>query len=540
MIRPSPGYSEFLDRLEQQKRITPDDASRIRTAERHSGQPVDIVIRELGLLAEGAVAQELADFVGVEPVLRLSPADGNELLERLGFEFALGRAIVPRWNEERVPILTVANPFDTEAIEAVRYFFELPFMLEIAPRSAIDDYIRNLQEANGRSDALVAVEMAADVDLERLKDIARDAPVVKFVSRLIQRAVDENATDIHLEPDVASMHVRFRRDGMLCAVESASLSLHAGVISRLKILARLNIAERRLPQDGRIRVAVRGQEVDFRLSVVPSIHGETVVLRVLNRETVALKLGSLGYDAISVHKILEIINRPTGMFLVTGPTGSGKTTTLYSILAELNHPHVKIFTVEDPVEYRMAGVTQLQIDPTIGLTFAAALRSVLRQDPDIILVGEIRDRETAEIATQAALTGHLVLSTLHTNSAISSISRLRDMGIEPFLIDATVRGVIGQRLVRRLCDECVKEVNQTNCAFCSGNGFKGRQAVFEILHMSDSIRRAMMEGASLNTLEAIAVREGMRPMRDHALKLVKDGVTTMSEALRVAELEGSE
>ncbi len=529
---------EFLNFLERTMRITPEAAARARSAESQTGHPVDIIVRELGILAEDAIAGELANFLQLESIVRLPPAKTNELLERLGFDFALEKAIVPRWNDGGFPVLVVANPFDSEMIAGVRYFFELPFALKIAPRSVIDDYVRDVRQVNGNDDAVSSVETAADVDLERLQDIARDAPVVKFVSRVIQKAVDENATDIHLEPDVNSMQVRFRRDGMLGTVEIVSRSLHAGVVSRLKILARLNIAERRLPQDGRLRLAVRGRDVDFRLSVVPSIHGETVVLRILNRETVPLKLGALGYDVVSVERILEIIQRPNGMVLVTGPTGSGKTTTLYSILTELNRPEVKIFTVEDPVEYRMAGITQLQIDPAIGLTFAAALRSVLRQDPDIILVGEIRDRETAEIAIQAALTGHLVLSTLHTNNAISSFSRLRDMGIQPFLIDATVRGVIGQRLVRCRCPTCVAQEERTGCTTCSGSGYKGRQAVFEILQMTDSMRRAMMGDASLETLEEIAIREGMTPMRDHAFKLAEDRITTIAEATRVIELEG--
>jgi len=538
MTRFSSSPQEFLNFLERTMRITPEAAARARSAESQTGHPVDIIVRELGILAEDAIAGELANFLQLESIVRLPPAKTNELLERLGFDFALEKAIVPRWNDGGFPVLVVANPFDSEMIAGVRYFFELPFALEIAPRSVIDDYVRDVRQVNGNDDAVCSVETAADVDLERLQDIARDAPVVKFVSRVIQKAVDENATDIHLEPDVNSMQVRFRRDGMLGTVEIVSRSLHAGVVSRLKILARLNIAERRLPQDGRLRLAVRGRDVDFRLSVVPSIHGETVVLRILNRETVPLKLGALGYDVVSVERILEIIQRPNGMVLVTGPTGSGKTTTLYSILTELNRPEVKIFTVEDPVEYRMAGITQLQIDPAIGLTFAAALRSVLRQDPDIILVGEIRDRETAEIAIQAALTGHLVLSTLHTNNAISSFSRLRDMGIQPFLIDATVRGVIGQRLVRCRCPTCVAQEERTGCTTCSGSGYKGRQAVFEILQMTDSMRRAMMGDASLETLEEIAIREGMTPMRDHAFKLAEDRITTIAEATRVIELEG--
>jgi general secretion pathway protein E len=272
---------------------------------------------------------------------------------------------------------------------------------------------------------------------------------------------------------------------------------------------------------------------------MPTVHGETVVLRILDRETVRLELSSLGFDAAACSKIRAVTRRPNGMLLVTGPTGSGKTTTLYSILAELNRPEVKIFTVEDPVEYRMNGITQLQIDPSIGLTFASALRSVLRQDPDILLVGEIRDRETAEIAIQAALTGHLVLSTLHTNSAVGAFSRLRDMGVEPFLMEATLRGVIGQRLVRRSCQACRDREPPTGCAACGGTGFSGRQTTFEILQMSDRVRRLVVGNASTADIEAAAIEEGMVPLRNHARQLAAEGVTTLGEALRVVDLEGS-
>jgi general secretion pathway protein E len=537
MISSSASPQAFLIYLEASGRISVEAAGRARAAERKTGQAVDIIIRELGILAELAIATELASYLQVGSVAKLSPAQNNEFVERIGLDFAVDKAVVPRLADNGDLLLTVANPFDADTIRAVSYFFELPVRVEITPRSAIDDFIREIRQASEPVGLVEGVDAVADVDLERLQDIARDAPVVKFVTRIIQKAVDEKATDIHIEPEANSMGVRFRRDGMLTYVENVSQALHAGVVSRLKILARLNIAERRLPQDGRLRLSVRGQEIDFRLSVVPSIHGETVVLRILDRETVRLELRTLGYDAASAEKIRNITGKPNGMVLVTGPTGSGKTTTLYSILAELNRPEVKIFTVEDPVEYRMKGVTQLQIDPAIGLTFASALRSVLRQDPDIILVGEIRDRETAEIAIQAALTGHLVLSTLHTNSAIGAFSRLRDMGIEPFLIDATMRGVIGQRLLRKCCDQCREGADKTGCFVCAGTGFKGRQATFEVLQMSERVRQAVVQGAGQEEIEAIARQEGMTLMRDHAFQLAAEGKTTIAEAVRVVELE---
>lgn len=283
-------------------------------------------------------------------------------------------------------------------------------------------------------------DVAGEEDVDRLLDIAKEAPVIRFVSRIIQRAVDGKATDIHIEPFEDIVRIRLRTDGILQTLETVPRSMAAGITSRIKILSRLNIAERRLPQDGRLRASVRGQEIDFRVSVTPSVHGETVVMRILDRSNVRLELGALGFDEQATAAIAAITRKPNGIFLVTGPTGSGKTTTLYSILNDINDPRWKFFTVEDPVEYRMKGITQLQVDPGIGLTFASALRSVLRQDPDGILIGEIRDEETARIAVQAALTGHLVLSTLHTNSAAGAISRLRNMGIESYLLAATLRG----------------------------------------------------------------------------------------------------
>ncbi len=539
MISASASGEAFITFLAQSGRIPREAATRAHAAARATRQPVDVIIRELGILGETVAADEMAKFLDITVLHHMPSASENTELQRLGLDFAAEKAVIPLLDAEKGPLLVVADPFDRDSIDAVSYFFEMPFQLHVAARSLIDDYflkVRNSLQGGGGSDAL---ESVADVDLERLQDFARDAPVVRFVSRIIQRAVDEKATDIHLEPELGFLRVRFRRDGLLSEVERVSASLHAGTVSRLKIMARLNIAERRLPQDGRLRLPVRGQDVDFRLSVMPSVHGETIVLRVLNRATVQLELEALGFDTAASTQIRSITRRPNGMMLVTGPTGSGKTTTLYSILAELKRPQVKIFTVEDPVEYRIAEVTQMQIDPAIGLTFASALRSVLRQDPDVILVGEIRDRETAQIAVQAALTGHLVLSTLHTNNAVGAFSRLRDMGIEPFLMEATLRGVIGQRLVRKCCPICRGGGNNLDCPQCRGTGFVGRQTTFEILEMSEAMRRLVVEGANEKQMEAAARQEGMVPMRIHARQLAAAGVTTLEEAIRVVELEGS-
>ncbi|ARO26434.1 type II/IV secretion system protein [Rhizobium sp. S9] len=528
----------FLSHLAANGTTTSEAVQRIRSARRQTGQPLDMVIRELGVLPELTIASEMARFLDLDVIQDCGVSDGIEWLEKLGWDYAAEKAIFPMGSKDSNLHLAIADPFDHETIEAVSYFFDLPIQIGLSPRSVIEEQITRFRRASASPvDEAILEESASDVDLERLLDVARDAPVVKFVSKIVQRAIDDKATDIHLEPQADIMRVRLRRDGLLLETETAPRSLHTGVISRLKILARLNIAERRLPQDGRLRLPVRGQEVDFRLSVVPSVHGETAALRILDRESIRLDLQSLGYDAASARRIDTLTRRPNGLILVTGPTGSGKTTTLYSILAGLNRPSVKIFTVEDPVEYRIAGITQLQIDPAIGLSFATALRSVLRQDPDIVLVGEIRDRETAEIAIQAALTGRLVLSTLHTNSAIGAFNRLRDMGVEPFLLAATIRGVIGQRLLRQCCGACRDLPTKVGCTVCEGTEFKGRTATYEILEVSERFREAMRSSNTEEDLEAVAIAHGLLPLREHGRTLVAKGVTTMDEVLRVIDAD---
>ncbi|WP_234794807.1 GspE/PulE family protein [Xaviernesmea oryzae] len=530
--------ADFLAFLDASGLAKSDAVMRAGSAFRATRQPIDLVIRELGILPELDLVRAMGTFLKLDVLDRIPADTTTEALNNLGTSFALAKAVVPVSTHGARSKLLVADPFDIETQDVVRFCLDFDFDVEIATRSAIESFIRDAGSGSVLGEAIGNDDAAIDVDLQRLQDVARQAPVVKFVSRVIQEAVDQKASDIHIEPEQASLRVRFRRDGLLEEVERASLSLHAGVVSRLKILARLNIAERRLPQDGRLRIAVRGQDVDFRLSVMPSVHGETVVLRILDRETVQLNLSSLGFDVEASTRIRSITARPNGMLLITGPTGSGKTTTLYAILSELNEPSSKIFTVEDPVEYRLAGITQLQVDPSIGLTFASALRSVLRQDPDIALVGEIRDRETAQIAVQAALTGHFVLSTLHTNSAVGAFGRLKDMGIEPYLIEATLRGVIGQRLVRKRCQACHIDDHEVRCTVCGGSGYSGRQTTFEILQMSDDVRTLILQGGGQAELESAARRNGMVPIREHARHLAELGVTTFEEAIRVVDLEG--
>jgi general secretion pathway protein E len=525
----------FLESSDLSRQLSAETIERARVAFLATKQPIDRVARELGLIPDQVLCAAMAGYLDVQWTSDVGVVDEGAL-ELLGFDFAVKNAILPVSSGEGAIAIAMADPFDQSAFDAVSYFLETDVVMAIMPRPIIEAFFRERGENAETIDDATSVLDAGDDDIDRLLDIAREAPVVKFVSRAIQRAVDDKATDIHVEPLEDSVRLRMRKDGILETFDTAPRSLAAGIASRIKILAKLNIAERRLPQDGRLRVSVRGQDVDFRVSVVPTIHGETIVLRILDRTTVKLELSALGYSREGIAQIARIMKRPNGIFLLTGPTGSGKTTTLYSILDQLNDAKSKIFTAEDPIEYRMRGVTQLQVDPGIGLSFASALRSILRQDPDIILVGEIRDEETAKIAVQAALTGHLVLSTLHTNSAVGAINRLRDMGIENYLLAATLRGVIGQRLVRRRCSACAGVTAPSACLSCHASGYSGRQAVYEILECDEVLQTGINEGASEQELQRIAVEAGMRPVSLHARELLDRGVTTKEEVARVLDL----
>jgi general secretion pathway protein E len=407
---------------------------------------------------------------------------------------------------------------------------------------------------------------ALEEDTERLKDLASEAPVIRLVNQIITRAVETQASDIHIEPFEDQLRVRYRYDGVLHEAESPPSRLSAAVISRVKIMARLDIAERRLPQDGRIRLPVRGQEVDFRVSTVPSLHAETVVLRILDRSAVTFEYARLGLSPAVVERFSAALELPNGIVLVTGPTGSGKTTTLYTGLLRLNKVTRKVVTIEDPIEYQLRGINQVQARPQIDLTFAALLRAILRQDPDVIMVGEIRDGETAQIAVQAALTGHLVLSTLHTNSAAAAVTRLRDMGIENYLLTAVLRGVLAQRLVRRLCEACRRAApaapelvrrfrlderaretgndvgkqilwHAVGCAACRGTGFRGRFAIAEFLVPDAETEKLIFAQADHSAIEHAAVAAGMYPMFDAGLDAALSGETTIEELVRSVRAE---
>ncbi|TGQ73018.1 type II/IV secretion system protein [Mesorhizobium sp. M00.F.Ca.ET.186.01.1.1] len=533
----------FLAFLEGERILTAHSAQRAMGAARTSGHPFDTVMTELGLIGEQELANNLCRFLDV-PVLAEVPEQlSPQMLASVPLSYLRENAVLPLEMDERQLVVAVADPFSSATIDALAFHWERTPSLRVLPRRMIGECIDRLERSAAEAVSLEAgsagpSDFGSD-DLERLKDFAREAPIVRFVADTIHRAVDAKATDIHIEPLEDHVRIRFRNDGMLSVVDTAPSAMLSGVSTRIKILSRLNIAERRLPQDGRMRIAVRGRDVDLRVSVIPSIHGEAIVLRILDRAGVELRLEKLGFDDAAQAKIRQMSQAANGIVLVTGPTGSGKTTTLYSILAERSRPDVKVFTVEDPVEYRMAGITQLQVNPAIDLDFATALRSILRQDPDIILLGEIRDRETAQIAIQAALTGHLVFSTLHTNSAAGALTRLRDMGVDGYLLGATIRGVIAQRLLRRVCPACRGAAGAVaSCKNCSGSGYSGRTVTYEMLQVSPRIATLIDEGASELEITKAASEADLTPMAAHAATLVQRQVTTLEEVRRVIDLDG--
>jgi general secretion pathway protein E len=544
-----------------QRRLSPEALERARRLQEESGERLDTVLTRLGIVSESALAQSFAEALG----LRLLPAAALPrqpiLADRLSPRFLRHHRVLP---VEEAPdgavLLATADPLDDYPARAVAFATGRPVRQAVAAGADIEAALERLHAVPEASlPEAVAAGAASVEDSERLRDLASEAPVVRIVNALIGRAVESRASDIHMEPTEDRLRVRLRIDGVLQEIEGPPAALRQAVVSRIKIMAKLNIAERRLSQDGRLRFAVRGQEVDFRVSTTPVVHGESVVLRILDRGSLVLEFPALGFAEDLLPKYLEILHRPHGVMLVTGPTGSGKTTTLYTSLMALNTPERKILTIEDPVEYQLAGINQTQVKPQIGLTFGAALRSFLRQDPDIMMVGEIRDLETAQIAVQAALTGHMILSTLHTNDAASAVTRLLDMGLEPFLLTSTLNAVVGQRLVRRLCPHCrrahtpsagtiralglealaaqagVRDIQlyePVGCPHCHG-GFRGRSAILELLPMSEAIARLVLARAEARAIAEVAEAEGMRSMFADGMLKALHGVTTPDEVLRV-------
>lgn len=555
----------FVRHLVALDKLQPAAFERVQNLVAENNERAATVLTRLGLVTERDLADALAHFLDL-PLTRPDSYPVKPVLEeQLGPRFLRDALMLPLRDEDGRVTIAAVNPFNANALSAVQFALSRPVDLEIAVQADFEaafarlyDHALVRPDASGDGDNDYSDERVED-DVERLKDIASDAPVIRLVNSLIAQAVEMKASDIHLEPMESEFRVRFRLDGMLRPMESPPLRLAAAVISRVKIMAKLNIAERRLAQDGRIVTAVRGRDVDLRVATTPTIHGESVVIRILDRSHVELDLPTLGFDEPVLGHLRALAQRPHGIVLVTGPTGSGKTTTLYSVLTEINTLDKKILTIEDPVEYHLAGINQVQAKQQIGLSFANALRSFLRHDPDILMIGEIRDFETAQIAVQAALTGHLILSTLHTNDATSAVTRLLDMGLQDYLLTSTLNGVVAQRLVRMLCPQCREacalspemaarlEIQNTGadlhayrargCDACRQTGYRGRSAIVEVLAMDEPIRRAIMKRSDASTMRALALEAGMQTMAQHGLHKALAGITSIEEVLRVTAMD---
>ncbi len=532
--RLDPREEAFLLHLGQQGHVDQLSMNRIQAATKTSRADLHTVILELGLLSESRLADVQAEFLDLErlPKEELSLSVGR--IEGVSDDYLKKSDFVAMDESNGSISLVTGRAIVDDHLRALGYFTGKRIHTKIcevsAVRTARDRHFRS--ESDGAQQG--QVQLLPEEDVERLRDVASEAPVVKLLNRLVSAAVERKASDIHLEPLEDHVRVRFRLDGSLQTMEQIDRNLLAGLVSRIKILSRLNIAEQRLPQDGRMRLAVRGTDVDMRVSTAPVLFGETIVMRILDQQELPLDFDALGFTHAQTERVKRLLSHPNGIILVTGPTGSGKTTTLYSALTHLNRDGVKLFSAEDPVEYQLAGVNQIQVKPSIGLDFASILRSVLRQDPDIIMIGEMRDLETARIAVQASLTGHLVLATLHTNSAAASITRLIDMGIEGFLLGSALRGIVAQRLVRKTCKKCGKggRVKPAGCVACSQTGYAGRTVVCEILEITDDIRGAIARNARELDIERMAVANGMVTLFEDGKRKIEAGETTLEELHR--------
>ena len=559
--------SALGDMLIEQGRLDAKSLDRGRRLAGENGGRLDAVLTQLGLISERGLAEAMAGLLELRIAAPGDYPPAPILTDRLRPKFLRKARAVPIALDDRAITVAMADPLDRFAIQAigiasgreVDVWVAIPIDLEAA-----FERLYTQLEQSGSSDAeelVSSTATAVEDDAERLKDLASEAPLIRLVNQLISQAVESKASDIHIDPFEDRLRIRYRYDGVLHEVESPPKRLQPAVVSRIKIMAMLDIAERRLPQDGRIKLVVRGHEIDLRVSTIPSLHGESVVLRILDRSAVDLDFATLGIEGDLRQRLTKLLELPNGILLVTGPTGSGKTTTLYTGLLYLNSVDRNIITVEDPIEYQLPGITQIQVKPQIGLTFAALLRSILRHDPDIIMIGEIRDLETAQIAVQAALTGHFVLSTLHTNSAAATIARLRDMGLEDYLLTATLNGVMAQRLIRRLCAECKRPVRATpelierfqlhrfgggrdivlyepgGCRACRETGYAGRLAIAELLAPDETIQRLILSRADHNAIQNAATAAGMHTMYDNGLLQVVAGTTSLAEILRTVRLE---
>ncbi len=523
-------------------------------------------------LSEESLLRYLAESFDVQYVDLEHRAPTKEYLSAFPARLLVRHNVLPIADEPDGATLVVTSRIsDTSGVDALRLATGRELRVALAPASEIDRAIKRLlgvgadtiQTLDAAATGLQVVDADADEGNLDSTSAAHDASIIKFVNQVLTEAIDARATDVHIEPFEDQLRLRYRIDGVLVEanVPASLRRFHPAIVSRLKILSHLDIAEKRLPQDGRIKLKLGGKEIDVRVSIIPMIHGEAVVLRILHRSTALLGTEHIGMDARERAIFDQVLEMPHGIVLVTGPTGSGKTTTLYAALTKINDVQRKIVTIEDPVEYQLRGVNQIQVNTKSGLTFAAGLRAILRHDPDVVLVGEIRDRETAEIAVQASLTGHLVFSTLHTNDAPGAATRLIDMGIEPYLVSSSVEVIVAQRLVRLICAKCKAELPRdqherlkqqfgddvpdvmyhgTGCRNCTGTGFKGRQGVFELMAVTDDVRTLILQRAPAHEIRKAAVKHGMKSLREDGWRLIREGKTTIEEVIQNTKDESRE
>jgi general secretion pathway protein E len=556
--------NEFGHFLIDEKILEGATLDRAVSAARKSGERLDRVLTKLGLIAEENLTVALSKFLSLAIVQPRDIPLERVIPNVVEADFVRRNKIVPLSLSDGVLFVGVTDPLNSEPIRALGYLINTHVEARIFIPADFDkafDALYAIRSSEAERATLGGSE-ANELDVQRLRDIASEAPIIRLVNQIITTAVEANASDIHIEPNAEQVLVRYRIDGLLRNAQSLAPALRAAITSRLKIMSKLDIAERRMPQDGRIKIPVRGVDIDFRVSTIPTAFGESVVLRILDRSRVELDFAKLGFSVDQIAGLNRLLLEPNGILLVTGPTGSGKTTTLYTALKSLNSPERKIFTVEDPIEYQVVGINQVQVQAEIGLDFPHALRAILRQDPDIIMIGEIRDLETARIAIQSSLTGHLVLSTLHTNSAAAAITRLIDIGVEGYLLASTVKGVLAQRLVRRLCLHCarkhdeaehwVKEFSRTipkieecglpkiksavGCVKCSGTGFASRSTIAEILCVNSDLHSFILSNASDAQLQTAARAQGMASMYEMGAMKVWRGETTIEELLRATRV----
>jgi type IV pilus assembly protein PilB len=544
--------------------LSKEQLEQVRKQQKSSGEPLDVSLVKLGFMSEGDLLTVLSRIYDM-PAVDLSNFDVDKAsVDLLPSDVATKFSAVPIRKVGRTLTLAMADPLNLYAIDDIKFIVGLEVQPVVAAESAIKKTIdRFYGSTNALNEIMKDMEDGGGIELvddeeevENALDGAEDAPVIKYVNSLLAEAVTRRASDIHIEPFEKMIRVRLRQDGALYELPSPPLRMKNPITSRLKLMAELDIAEKRVPQDGRIKLRVQNRMIDLRVATLPVIYGEKIVLRILDQSNLNVNLETFGFQPESMQRFLKAIESPYGMVLVTGPTGSGKTTTLYSAISRINKPEVNIMTAEDPVEYNLAGINQVNVNDDIGLSFAAALKSFLRQDPNIVMVGEIRDLETGAIAVKAALTGHLVLSTLHTNDAPSSVDRLIDMGVAPFLVASSVNCIVAQRLLRRVCTDCRKEMERheelvaelqvppeqitaeskfyeiVGCDNCHGTGYRGRTGVYEVFQLSSQLRKMILDRASTHELKRVAIEEGMLTLRQDAIRKMLLGETTPEEVLR--------